>query len=135
MWIIWALIFFGGVWDAADCIILKYNNTNHTACLELYNNYMVHLNPCKEGYDAQIWLWKGKMLKNRQGGQCLSIDKTPSIQTLMNCRDKRTEEIAKMEFTRFGEHGLKNLATGKCLKIPIMRLAKCEEDMNDPYYE
>jgi hypothetical protein len=136
MWIIWALIIFGGVWDAADCIILKYTSTDPktTACLQVYDNDRVTLVPCNEGYDAQIWLWKGKMLQNRQTVQCLYID-SASNKTLMHCRDNRKEVIAKMEFTRFGKHGLKNPATNKCLKMPMMRFAKCEEDMNDPYYE
>jgi hypothetical protein len=148
MGIIWALIIFGGVWDAADCIKLQRQDGELCVTVDKYDNRTVTARKCSAGDDdTQTWLWEGNKLKNKWAGKCFGLETLPFKYFLYPCsfvrsRNKsiplaedRKQYNDNTEFTRFGKHGLKG-SHGKCLKVPgILTFDKCEEDKNDPYYE
>jgi hypothetical protein len=149
MWIFWALIIFGGVWDAADSITLRHAQSDQCVSARgQLHSYKVYVTKCRTGSDGQTWLWEGKRLKNKLAGRCIvvysdddydnqldecSIELKGAPKKFYADHDERTE------YTRFGQHGLKN-SKGKCLKFPKtsdeqMRLGNCTDDKFDPYYE
>jgi hypothetical protein len=143
MWIVGALIIFGGgYWDAADCIMLRNAKYNECVDVQRSDKNIWEYSPCKEGKDSQVWLWEGKKLKNKWTGTCIRVRKDydfgPYICSLpANTKeDKRRSINELMEWTRFGEHGLKT-STGKCLKFASngLRYGNCTEDQDDPFYE
>jgi hypothetical protein len=147
MWVVWALIIFGVVWDAADSAMLRYAKDN--ICISVVErqpsqNKVELYGRCQEGSDGQTWLWEGKKLKTKLTGQCIWVDADsgyahPSVCTLPSHYNEKWKQSNKerLEFTRFGEHGLKN-SKGKCLKFNsggLRFVANCTEDKEDPYYE
>jgi hypothetical protein len=145
MWVYGALMIFGGVWDAAYsaqlrnvkakiCISVE-EHTDETK-LQLYRR-------CKEGSDGQIWLWEGKKLQNKLTGECIYVDAeggyghSPcSLPAHVKEKIKQSHN-ERLEFTRFGEQGLKN-SKEKCFKFSrsgIRAIGNCTEDNEDPYYE
>jgi hypothetical protein len=137
MWIVWGLIIFGGVWDAATSIRLR--NAESDRCLTDLGNQMVKIVNCRAGSDSQTWLWQEKRLQNKMSGRCLGVPKGGD-HILQYCQAPKGYN-AGTEFIRWGEHGLKT-SKGKCLKINSgsmfkMDLVNCTgvEDKDDPYYE
>jgi hypothetical protein len=150
-WMIWTLIILGAVWDwdAAHSITLQ----NEKRCIVVKRaerNYYLVVSECVGGgSDGETWLWEGKRLKNKLSGSCIGVAADKDY-GLYDCSlaevpgaPKSHSRIHKeyTEFTRFGQHGLKN-SKGKCIKFPRgvgadgMRLvANCTEDKLDPYYE
>jgi hypothetical protein len=144
MWVVWALIVFGGVWDAADSVMLRNAKENICIGVPPYDKSKLEYHgKCVAGSDAQTWLWEGKMLKNKLTGKCLQVMGDYSYDMYM-CTlpktfrpDKKELYTDEMEFTRFGEHGLKN-PKEKCLKFDsggLRFVGNCKEDKEDPYYE
>jgi hypothetical protein len=148
MWMIWALIVFGGVWDAADSFTLR--RAERDECIGVRGDNKLSLSKCVAGSDKQTWLWDGKRLKNKLKGKCLVVfDDTEYPNKILECSLPELKGTTKKhhddfnedtEFTRTGKHGLKN-SKGKCLKFPQNRsdvsfsLGNCTEDKDDPYYE
>jgi hypothetical protein len=150
-WMIWTLIILGAVWDwdAAHSITLQ----NEKRCIVVKpaeRDYYLVVSECVAGgSDGQTWLWEGKRLKNKLSGTCIgvAVDKDYGLYDCSLAEvpgaPKKHYRVHKeyTEFTRFGQHGLKN-SKGKCIKFPQgiradgMRLiANCTEDKLDPYYE
>jgi hypothetical protein len=145
MWMIWALIIFGGVWDAAYSAKLRNVNANICISLEQHTDEtkLELYRRCKEGSDGQIWLWEGKKLKNKLTGECFYLDadggygRFPCSLPAHYKEKRKQSHNERLELTRFGEHGLKN-SKEKCLKFSrsgIRALSNCTEDNEDPYYE
>jgi hypothetical protein len=153
MWMIWALIIFGVVWDAADSFTLRHAERDQ--CVGVARRApddFLSVSKCVAENRQQTWLWEGKRLKNKSSGKCIVVrdnpDKRPNWE--VQCLVPELEGITKKhhddhnertEYTRTGEHGLKN-SKGKCLKFPKLgkygynfQLGNCTEDEYDPYYE
>jgi hypothetical protein len=138
MWIVWGLVIFGGVWDAATSITLR--NAEADRCVTVLGRNTVAKLKCTAGDDSQTWLWEEKRLQNKKTGQCLGVPKGRD-HTLLTCPAPKGYNSGT-EFIRWGEHGLKT-SQGKCLKIAssgsrlAMNLVNCTgvEDKDDPYYE
>jgi hypothetical protein len=147
MWMIWALVIFGGVWDAAYSAQLRNVMANICISVEEHTDEtkLELFRRCREGSAGQIWLWEGKKLKNKLTGKCIKVDandrfghSTCSPTFPAHYKEKMIQSfIERLEFTRFGEHGLKNCKE-KCLKYSgsgMRVLSNCTEDNEDPYYE
>jgi hypothetical protein len=139
MWVVWVLIIFGGVWDAADSATLRSAKDNICIGAQHTDQVKLYVRQCVAGSDAQTWLWEGKMLKNKLTGKCLRVkgdDSYDSYMCALQGKQQKELNLERMEFTRFGEHGLKN-SKEKCLKLlggPYL-VGNCTEDKFDPYYE
>jgi hypothetical protein len=140
MWIVWRLIIFGGVWDAATSIRLR--NAEADRCLTVLgqrSQQMVKISDCRAGDDSQTRLWQEKRLQNKMSERCLGVPKGRD-HILEYCQAPKGYNSGT-EFIRWGEHGLKT-SKGKCLKINsgpsfTMDLVNSTgvEDKDDPYYE
>jgi hypothetical protein len=142
MWIVGALIILGGGWDAADCIMLRNAKYNTCVGVKRSEKSLLEYSPCKEGRDWQLWLWEGKRLKNKWTGECFGVRKDHEYDQYPCSHSANAKEARKTwlneltEWTRFGEHGLKN-SKEKCLKFASngVKFGNCTEDQDDPYYE
>jgi hypothetical protein len=145
MWVVGALIIFGGVWEAAYSAQLR--NVKANICISVVRHTgetQLELNRrCREGSDGQIWLWEGKKLKNKLTGECIWVDAdrghghSPCSLPEHFQEKMKQSHNERLEFTRFGEHGLKN-SKEKCFKFSrsgLRALSNCTEDNEDPYYE
>jgi hypothetical protein len=152
MWMVWALIIFGGVWDAADSFTLRH--AERDLCVGVLANLpedFLSVRKCVAGTTIQMWLWEGKRLKNKSSGKCIVVhENATSPNEQVGCLLPDWKSVTKKqhddhneltEYTRTGEHGLKN-SKGKCLKFPRkgengynFQLGNCTGDKYDPYYE